>query len=125
MAHYARLNANNIVINVIAGKDEGEEGKDWEEIYKAKRTSYNTRGGVYYNPQTDLPDLDQTKAFRKNYAGKGYSYDPVRDAFIPPKDFPSWVLNEQTCLWEAPVPRPNDGKEYYWSEEVLSWITAQ
>lgn len=121
MAHYAFLDENNIVIKVIVGKDENEDGIDWEEFYGAKRTSYNTRGGVYYDPATNLPHVDQTKAFRKNYAGIGYTYDPVRDAFIPPKDFPSWVLNEQTCLWEAPVPRPDNENVYVWNESTGSW----
>lgn len=106
MAHYAFLDENNIVINVIVGKDENEDGIDWEEFYGAKRTSYNTKGGIYYDSQTGEPHVDQSKAFRKNYAGIGYTYDPARDAFIPPKPYPSWILNEDTCLWEAPVPYP-------------------
>jgi hypothetical protein len=121
MAHYAFLDANNIVVNVITGIDEGTDDIDWEEFYGAKRTSYNTKGGIYYDPITNLPHEDQSKAYRKNYAGIGYSYDPVKDAFIPPKSFDSWILNEDTCNWEAPVPYPNDGNEYYWDEETLSW----
>lgn len=121
MAHYAFLDANNIVINVIVGKNEGEDGIDWEEFYGAKRTSYNTLGGIHYNLETGQPSEDQSKAFRKNYAGIGYSYDPVRDAFIPPKPYDSWILNEDSCLWEAPVPYPTDGNEYYWNEETLNW----
>ena len=121
MAHYAFLDENNIVVSVIVGKDEGEDGIDWEEFYGAKRTSYNTFAGVHYDGETRLPSNDQTKAYRKNYAGIGYSYDLVRDAFIPPKSFDSWILNEQTCQWEAPVPYPTDGQEYYWDEETLSW----
>lgn len=120
MAHYAFLDENNIVINVIVGKDEGEEGINWEEFYGAKRTSYNTRGGVYY--VNNEPGPDQSKAFRKNYAGIGYTYDPVRDAFIPPCAFKSWILNEQTCIWEAPIPYPNDGKNYNWNEDELKWV---
>jgi hypothetical protein len=103
MAHYAFLDENNIVIQVIVGKDEGEDGIDWEQFYGAKRTSYNTRGGIYYNPTTNFPSEDQSKAFRKNYAGIGYYYDPVLDAFIPPKPDDTWILNEQTGLWEPPV----------------------
>ena len=122
MAHYAFLDANNVVVNVITGIDEGTDGIDWEEFYGAKRTSYNTKGGIYYDPITNLPHEDQSKAYRKNYAGIGYSYDPVRDAFIPPKSFDSWILNEDSCNWEAPVPYPNDGNEYYWDEETLSWV---
>jgi hypothetical protein len=126
MAHYAILDANNVVINVITGLDEGTDGVDWEDFYKAKRTSYNTVGGVYYNPRSPgVPMLDQSKAFRKNYAYIGGTYDPVRDAFIPPKMYPSWVLNEQTCLWEAPVPMPSHNHpddDIYWDEENLTWV---
>lgn len=126
MAHYAFLDENNIVINVIVGKNEGEDGIDWEEFYKAKRTSYNTRGGVYYDPNTNKPHPDQTKAFRKNYAGIEYTYDPIRDAFIPPKPFDSWVLNEDSCLWEAPIPMPTPAEgtyqEFTWDEDTVSWI---
>lgn len=122
MAHYAFLDANNIVINVIVGKDEGEDGIDWEEFYGAKRTSYNTILGVHYDAETQQPSSDQSKAYRKNYAGIGYSYDPIKDAFIPPKPHNSWTLNEQTCSWDPPVPYPDDGQEYRWNEDTLSWI---
>lgn len=122
MAHYAYLDENNIVTQVIVGKNEGEEGVDWEAYYGAKRTSYNTRGGVYYIPGTDTPDPDQSKAFRKNYACIGFSYDSVRDAFIPPKPYQSWYLNEQTCLWNAPIPYPQDGNNYEWDEQNQQWI---
>lgn len=122
MAHYAYLNENNIVTQVIVGKNEGEDGIDWEIYYGAKRTSYNTRGGIYYTPGTDTPDPDQSKAFRKNYACIGYYYDNQLDGFIPPKPYLSWHLNEQSCLWEAPVPMPQDGKAYRWDEQTLSWI---
>lgn len=126
MAHYAFLDENNVVTEVIVGKN--ESNYDWEQHYGnfraqlCKRTSYNTKGGIYYDPETNQPAADQSKAFRKNYAGIGFTYDPVRDAFIPPKPFNSWVLNEQTCLWEAPVQYPTDGKRYSWNEETLSWI---
>lgn len=121
MAHYAFLNENNIVVHVIVGKDEGEDGVDWEIEYGAKRTSYNTYGGVHIDPVTRIPSKDQSKAFRKNFASIGYTYDPVRDAFIAPKPYNSWILDEQTCQWEAPTPYPNDGKIYWWDEETLSW----
>lgn len=121
MAHYAFLDANNIVTQVIVGKDEGPDNIDWEQFYGAKRTSYNTRGGIYYDPLTNKPALDQSKAFRKNYAGIGHTYDEIRDAFIPPKPFNSWILNEQTCLWEAPIPYPNNGQKYKWNEDVQNW----
>ena len=108
MAHYAFLDSNNIVTEVIVGKDETDLTHDWEAFYGAirqqvcKRTSYN--GNI-----------------RKNYAGIGYSYDSGRDAFIPPKSFASWVLNESTCLWEAPIPMPTDDKRYTWNEANQSW----
>jgi len=118
MAHYAFLDENNIVTEVITGKDEGEEGRDWEQWYGefrgqvCKRTSYNTIGGVHTNGGTP---------FRKNYAGIGYTYDPVRDAFIPQQPFASWLLNAGSCLWEPPVSMPTDGKMYQWDEETVSW----
>lgn len=125
MAHYAFLNMQNIVTEVIVGKDENDGPINWEIHYGnireqvCKRTSYNTKGGVHY---TDgAPSADQSKAFRKNYAGIGYTYDHSRDAFIPPKPFDSWVLNETSCLWEAPVAYPDDGQQYTWNEETTNW----
>ena len=124
MAHFAKLDSNNVVIFVTVGRDE-DNGKEAElfartgDVYK--QTSYNTRGGVHY--QADgTPSADQSKAYRKNYAGLGYTYDEGRDAFIPPKPFNSWVLNETTCLWDAPVPMPTDGKRYTWDEATTSWV---
>lgn len=121
MAHYAYLTANNIVYAVIVGKNEDEPPGNWEEYYGAKRTSYNTRGGIYYDSHTNAPSEDQTKAFRKNYAGQGYTYDEQRDAFIPPKPYDSWTLNEDSCLWEAPIPMPDDNFMYDWNEEEQTW----
>ena len=121
MAHYAFLDGSNIVTEVIVGKNEGEEGIDWEQWYGefrgqvCKRTSYNTQGGVHSEGGTP---------FRKNYAGIGYSYDEARDAFIPPKPFASWLLNEETCLWEAPVAHPADGGFYNWNEEDQEWVAV-
>lgn len=122
MAHYAYLDENSIVTQIIVGKNEGEDGIDWEDYYGAVRTSYNTRGGVHYDSETNEPSIDQSKALRKNYAGVGYLYDPLRDAFIPPKPFDSWILNEDTCLWEPPIPYPEDGDMYTWNEETVSWV---
>jgi hypothetical protein len=119
MSHYAFLNSSNIVTEVIAGKNEGEDGIDWEQWYgefrnqTCKRTSYNTHGGVHKLGG---------ESFRKNYAGIGYTYDQTRDAFVPPQPFPSWVLNEDTCLWEPPIPIPTDGQRYYWDEATTSWV---
>jgi hypothetical protein len=122
MAHYAFLDENNIVTEVIVGKDEGEEGVDWEVHYgnfrgqPCKRTSYNTHGGVHSSGGTPL---------RKNYAGIGYTYDEGRDAFIPQKPYASWLLNEDTCLWDAPVAYPDDGKRYSWDEATTSWVEIE
>jgi hypothetical protein len=119
MAHYAFLDSNNIVTEVIVGKDEGENGIDWEQHYGdfrgqvCKRTSYNTAGGVHSNGGTP---------YRKNYAGIGFTYDAGRDAFIPPKPYASWTVNETSCIWEAPIPLPQDGKRYTWDEPTTSWV---
>ena len=111
MAHYAFLDENNIVVEVITGIDETEliEGLDPETWYgnfknlKCKRTSYNNN-------------------IRKNYAGIGYTYDESRDAFIPPKTFDSFVLDEATCQWNPPIEKPENGELYYWSELDLNWV---
>lgn len=119
MAHYAFLDENNIVTEVIVGKDENEDGVDWEAHYSVfrsqscKQTSYNTYGGLHTLGGTP---------FRKNYAGIGYTYDRVRDAFIPPQPYASWTLNENTCLWDAPVAYPDDGKRYTWDEATTNWV---
>ena len=125
MAHFAKLDENNVVIFVTVGS-ETDNGKEDELFQRTgdvyRQTSYNTRGGVYYTPNTNDVDPDQSKAYRKNYAGLGYTYDDTRDAFIPPKPYPSWVLDEFSCLWEAPVPYPTDGKRYMWDEDTQNWI---
>lgn len=120
MAHYAFLDSNNIVTQVIVGKEENEGGVDWEVYYGekrgqiCKRTSYNTTAGQHLLGGTP---------FRKNYAGIGYTYDSDRDAFIAPKKFESWVLNEDTCCWEAPTPMPESDYDgmFYWDEATTSW----
>lgn len=125
MAHYALINNENIVVQVITGVDEnltqidtdgtevGGSAEAWEAFYasrpwftglKCKRTSYNSK-------------------IRKHFAGVDYYYDEARDAFIPPKPFDSWVLNEETCLWEAPVAYPNDPDNFYhWDDEIVNWV---
>ena len=119
MANYALLDNNKVVVAVIAGND---EPADWESYYAwktgkvCKRTSYNTKAGVHTQGGTP---------FRKNYAGIGYTYDETRDAFIPPKQYNSWVLNEDSCTWDAPVAMPTDpleeGQFYIWDEEMVDW----
>lgn len=128
MAHFAKLDENNVVIFVTVGRDEdaGREQELFEQTGDVYRqTSYNTRGGVYYTPNTNEVDPDQSKAFRKNYAGLGYTYDDARDAFIPPQPYPSWVLNETSCLWDAPVAYPTDGNRYSWDEADQSWTAVE
>lgn len=125
MAHFAKLDENNIVVFVTVGRDEDENKEDelsarTGDVYK--RTSYNTRGGIHYDPSTGHPSADQSKSFRKNYAGIGYTYDSVRDAFVPPKPYPSWVLNESTCLWDAPIPAPEEEGPWVWDEDSQSWV---
>jgi len=124
MAHFAKLDSNNIVTSVTVGRQE-DDGKEQELCDRTgdtyRQTSYNTKGGIHYDPETNEPSADQSKAFRKNYAGKGYTYDETRDAFIQPKPYPSWVLNETTCLWDAPVEMPDDDKRYNWNEDTQSW----
>ena len=117
MAHYAFLDENYIVTEVIVGRD--ESNFDWERHYGdirgqlCKRTSYNTVGGVHNNGG---------QPFRKNYAGIGYTFDAARDAFIPLKPYNSWVLDESTCQWTAPVVMPTDGQMYSWNEDTVSWV---
>lgn len=124
MSHFAKLDSDNVVVFVTVGRTE-DDGKEHElcartgDVYK--QTSYNTRGGVHYDPATGEPSADQSKAFRKNFAGIGYSYDESRDAFIPPKPYASWLLNESTCYWEPPVDYPDDDNDFVWNEEQLRW----
>ena len=119
MAHFAKLDENNIVTFVTVGRQE-DDGKEADlcartgDVYK--QTSYNTHGGVHALGGTP---------FRKNYAGIGYTYDAGRDAFIPPKPYASWLLNEGTCLWDAPVAYPDDGKRYSWDEATTSWVEVE
>jgi len=121
MAHYAFLDSNNIVTNVIVGKNEGEDGIDWEVWYGdfrgqvCKRTSYNTIANTHTNGGTP---------FRGNYAGIGYTYREDIDAFVPPQPYPSWVL-DANVTWQAPVAMPTDGtmeSPYTWDEATTSWV---
>jgi hypothetical protein len=126
MSHFAKLDKNNVVVFVTVGRPE-DDGLEEELIARTgdvyRQTSYNTHGGVHYTTNEEgnrVPSGDQSKAFRKNYAGIGHTYDEERDAFIPPQPFESWVLNEDSCLWDAPVPKPEDGM-YTWDEENGAW----
>ena len=120
MAHYAQvdLENNNIVTQVIVA--------DQDFIFKLPglwiQTSYNTRGGIHYGPDGKP---DGGIALRKNYAGVGFTFNHDLDAFIPPKPYPSWVLDETTCLWDAPIPYPDDGEVYYWDEAIVNWALLE
>jgi hypothetical protein len=129
MAHFARIK-NGVVDFVTVGRDDDENREDElaHDGYIYRRTSYNTRGGVHYGSDGQA-SADQTKAFRKNYAGLGYTYDAERDAFIPPKAL--CVMGTQradSCLWDAPVAMPEDAgtgeppKRYSWDEATTSWV---
>ena len=112
MSHFAKVN-NGIVEQVIVAEPEFFQTFVDSSPGQWIQTSYNTHGGVHANGGTPL---------RKNYAGIGYTYDSQRDAFIPIKPFTSWVLNEDTCLWDAPVAAPDDGKQYQWNEDTQAWV---
>jgi hypothetical protein len=113
MAHFAQIDANNIVTQVLVIEQDVVDTGLFGEPNSFVQTSYNTHGGVHTLGGTPL---------RKNYAGIGYTYDASRDAFIPPKPYNSWVLNEDTCLWNAPVAMPTDEKMYSWDESTTNWV---
>ena len=119
MSHFAEVDKDGIVRRVIVIEQDMLNSGNWGDPNNWVQTSYNTRGGIHYAPNSHEPDGGV--ALRKNYAGKGYTYDQTRDAFIPPKPFPSWVLNEDTCRWDAPTAMPDNGM-YRWDEPTTSWI---
>ena len=125
MSHFAKLDENNLVTFVTVGRQE-DDGLEEElnartgDVYR--QTSYNTYGGVHYTDGE--PSEDQSKALRFNYAGIGFTYDSTRDAFIPPTPYPSWVLDEATCLWVAPIAYPAEGV-HVWDEDTTDWIEVQ
>jgi hypothetical protein len=118
MAHYAKVE-NNLVTDVIVADAAFIAALPNPELWL--QTSYNTRGGIHYGPNGQPDGGD---ALRKNYAGIGYTYDPVLDAFIPPQPYPSWLLSTETCWWEPPVSYPTDGKDYVWNETTMSWVLS-
>ena len=131
MAHYAFIDENSAVTEVIVGRGENEtvDGvSDWGAHYGkfrgqvCLRTSYNTFGGVHYTDGE--PSADQSKALRFNYAGIGFTYDENRDAFIPPQPYASWVLDEATCQWVAPIAYPAEG-DHVWDEQAGDWVEVQ
>ena len=119
MSHFAEIDNDNIVQRVLVVDQDFIDSGVVGDPNNWMQTSYNTRGGVHYDPNLKTPDGGI--ALRKNYAGGGYTYDKTRDAFIPPKLYPSMVLNEETCQWDYPTPYPDDGKKYEWDENTTSW----
>ena len=137
MAYFAKLDEDNNVIEVHSvhnnelldesGIEKEEKGIAFLVIWSGgyphwKQTSYNTRGGVHYESVTMTPSQDQTKSFRKNSAGVGFKYDPVRDAFIPPKPYASWLLDEKSCTWVSPKPCPISDEYLVWDEDAQDWV---
>jgi hypothetical protein len=112
MGHFAKVTDGKVTQVIVAEPEFFETFVD-SSAGEWIQTSYNTHGGVHALGGTPL---------RKNYAGIGFTYDRIRDAFIPPQTFASWVLNEETCLWDSPIPYPNDGKVYKWNEPTTSWV---
>ena len=140
MSNYAQCNKTknssgmHVIVNCIRVADAVDEGPGKSEAdgialledvcgsdYLYVKTSRNTHCGVHRDPDTDEDDSDVKTPLRKNYAGKGAWYDPVRDVFLPPKPYPSWTLNEDTCQWEPPTARPDYDKDYTWNEDTQTW----
>ena len=121
MAHYAKVTDGKVTRVIVAEAEffktfVDDSPGDWIQ------TSYNTRGGIHYQPNSDTPSSDQSKALRKNYAGIGWTYDSEKDAFYAPQPYASWTLNTTSYLWEAPVAKPTDSKSYKWDEASKSWV---
>ena len=118
MAHFAQLDENNVVLKVIVVHN--------NELLDENGQENEFRGAAFcqslFGADTVWVQTSYNGNFRKNYAGKGFTYDQQKDAFIPPQPFPSWVLNEGTCQWTAPVTQPNDGKMYNWDEQTQTWV---
>jgi hypothetical protein len=121
MSHFAKINSDGIVTQVIVAEqdfiDTLDTPSDWVQ------TSYNTKGGKHYNPETG--EEDSGTPLRKNYAGIGDTYNSDKDAFYAPQPYPSWSLNDTTCLWETPVVYPDDGKRYRWDEDNRQWVEIE
>ena len=121
MSHFAEIDNDNVVQRVIVADQDFIDSGKLGDPSNWVQTSYNTRGGVHYAPNSKTPDGGI--ALRKNYAGIGHIYDKERDAFIGPQPFASWTLDEDSCLWVPPVAHPMDGKgPYYWDEDIRNWV---
>lgn len=121
MSHFAKVTDGKVTQVIVAEKeffDTYVDSSPGEWI----QTSYNTREGIHYKPNSNEPSEDQSKALRGNYAGIGYTYDKINDVFIAPKPYDSWILNNTTWTWESPIPYPNDDKIYNWNELLKQWV---
>ena len=122
MSYFAEIDNNGIVQRVIVAEQDFINSGAVGDAGNWVQTSYNTRGGKHYPPDSHTSDGD---GLRKNYAGTGYKYDADRDAFIAPKPYPSWLLDEDTCIWNAPTPYPDDNKIYRWNEDATNWVEIE
>ena len=120
MAHFAKV-VNGVVEKVIVAEQSFIDSFVDSTPGTWLQTSYNTYGGVHYQPNSSTPSEDQSQALRYNFAGVGYLYNSDADAFYQPQPFPSWTLNTSTYLWDAPVEYPTDGQKYDWNEEIQNW----
>jgi len=118
------VDGKGVVTDVIRADQDFINGGYVGDPFQWIQTSYNTRGGVYYIPNSDppTPDPDQSKALRANYAGIGYTYDAINDVFYAPQPYPSWIISAPTWIWQPPVPYPLIGGPYIWNEATLSWV---
>jgi hypothetical protein len=127
MAHFAQIDENDIVTRVLVIKQDEIDTGAWGDPASWIKTSYNTKGGVHYEPNSGVPSADQSKALRKNFAGVGMIYDRARDAFYSSSPYPSWALDEFSCQWQPPVPLPDGAlaADYRWDEGSQSWIKRE
>ena len=121
MGHFAKVVDSKVVQNIVAEADFFDTFVD-TSAGTWLQNSYNTRGGIHYDPVTGEPSADQSKALRGNFAGIGYTYDHANDVFYAPQPYASWTISAPTWTWEAPVAYPTDGKPYKWDEATTSWV---
>ena len=123
MSHFAEINSDNIVQRVLVADQAFIDSGVVGDASTWVQTSYNSRGGKHYAPDSNT--VDSGVALRKNYAAIGYTYDATRDAFYAPQPYPSWTLDDDTCIWNAPVAYPDDGKFYSWDEDTTQWVEIE
>ena len=124
MGHYAKVQNGKVVKVIVADASFFNNFVD-DSPGNWIKTSYNTRGGVHYQANSNEPSEDQSKALRGNYAGIGYTYDSTNDVFYAPQPYDSWILNTENFLWESPIEYPTDGKNYIWDESTQSWVIIE